>query len=293
EDWDTKRERIRLDSPYGDHPNWELIPLIVKTGADLRQEQFALQLIEEADHIWKDAGLDIFVKPFRIMVTSNSSGLIEMVRNTISVHSLKKNAYSKGYNTKGTVYTLYDHFVKEFGDPSSAEFLKAQDNFLKSLVGYSILSYVLQLKDRHNGNVLVDKEGHIIHIDFGFMLSNSPGSVGFEMAPFKMTQEYLDILGGINSTKYKQFVKLMKAGFKALRKHAENLIILVEIMQKDSQLPCFSKTGISTAQALRDRFGLNLIDSQLEEFIDGLVLSSCGNVFTRLYDTFQYYSNGI
>jgi phosphatidylinositol 4-kinase len=112
EDWDAKRERIRLDSPYGDHPNWELIPLIVKTGADLRQEQFALQLIEEADRIWKESGLDIFVKPFRIMVTSNSSGLIEMVRNTISVHSLKKNAYSKGYNTKGTVYTLYDHFVK-------------------------------------------------------------------------------------------------------------------------------------------------------------------------------------
>jgi phosphatidylinositol 4-kinase len=64
------------------------------------------------------------------------------------------------------------------------------------------------------------------------MLSNSPGSVGFEMAPFKMTQEYLDILGGVNSTKYNQFIKLMKAGFKALRKHAENLIILVEIMQK-------------------------------------------------------------
>ena len=38
-------------------------------------------------------------------------------------------------------------------------------------------------------------QGHLIHIDFGFMLSNSPGGVHFERAPFKLTAEYMAILG--------------------------------------------------------------------------------------------------
>lgn len=39
----------------------------------------------------------------------------------------------------------------------------------------------------------MDEEGHIIHIDFGFMLSNSPGGVNFESAPFKLTRELLEV----------------------------------------------------------------------------------------------------
>jgi phosphatidylinositol kinase/protein kinase (PI-3 family) len=40
----------------------------------------------------------------------------------------------------------------------------------------AIVSLLPQIKDRHNGNLLLDDEGRIVHIDFGFMLSNSPGN---------------------------------------------------------------------------------------------------------------------
>lgn len=64
------------------------------------------------------------------------------------------------------------------------------------------------------------------------MLMNSPGSVGFELAPFKMPQEYIDILGGIGSEKFEDFRELVKLGFLALRKRSESLISILEIMEK-------------------------------------------------------------
>lgn len=221
EAWSEKKERIRKASPYGWMPNWDLISVIVKTGADLRQEAFAVQLIQVCDKTWQDAGTPVWVKRMRILVTGESSGLIETITNGVSLHSIKRSltlaTIESGQNPRGRLATLRDHFVKAFGDPESEPYKAAVTAFKRSLAAYSIISYVLQLKDRHNGNVLIDNEGHIVHIDFGFMLSNSPGSVGFEAAPFKLTQDYVDVLGGVNSQAFDDYKTLCKQAFQGMK----------------------------------------------------------------------------
>ena len=217
EAWEAKKERVRKSSPYGWMKNWDLVSVIVKTGSDLRQEAFACQLIDVCHKIWVDAEVDVWVKVMRILVTGESSGLIETITNGVSLHSLKRNltlaSVDSGDNPRGRIATLRDHFLKAFGQPDSEPFKAGVDAFKRSLAAYSIISYILQLKDRHNGNVLIDSEGHIVHIDFGFMLSNSPGSVGFEAAPFKLTHEYVDVLGGLGSPDFEDYKKLCKQAF--------------------------------------------------------------------------------
>ncbi|GJE90828.1 kinase-like protein [Phanerochaete sordida] len=294
ESWAAKKSRIRQASPYGHLANWDCVSVIVKTGGDLRQEQLAVQLIQEFEKIWKDENCACWVRYFRILITGNNSGLVETITDAVSIHSLKKAEYARrlASGRLGHV-TLFDHFKSNYGDPASAKFARAQRNFAKSLAGYSVVTYLLQIKDRHNGNILIDRDGHLIHIDFGFMLSNSPGNIGFEAAPFKLPLEYIEVLGGIESDAYKEFKRLFKEGFDAARKHCDRIVTLVELMQKDSTLPCFTALGEGTAQQLRDRCQQGLTQAAAEEHVERLIDTSLGSNWTRLYDSYQYYSQSI
>lgn len=294
ESWAAKKSRIRQASPYGHLANWDCVSVIVKTGGDLRQEQLAVQLIQEFENIWKEENSSCWVRYFRILILGNSSGLVETITDAVSIHSIKKAEYARrlAEGRFGHV-TLLDHFRTTYGDPSSAKYARAQRNFAKSLAGYSLVTYFLQIKDRHNGNILLDRDGHLIHIDFGFMLSNSPGNLGFEAAPFKLPVEYVEVLGGIDSKPYAEFTRLFKEGFEAARKHCDRIVTIVELMQKDSTLPCFFALGEQTAAQLRDRFQQGLTHAAVEDHVQRLIDASLGSSWTRLYDSYQYYSQSI
>ncbi|XP_059167912.1 phosphatidylinositol 4-kinase beta-like [Physella acuta] len=283
EPWEEKVARIRETSPYGHLPNWQLMSVIVKVGDDLRQELLVYQVLKRLQMFWMEEHVPLWIKPYKIVVTSRDSGMIEPVLNAISLHQIKK--HSK--------LSLLDYFIHEFGPKTSEEFLTAQRNFVQSCAGYCLVSYLLQLKDRHNGNILLDSDGHIIHIDFGFILSNSPGkNLGFENSPFKLTHEFVEVMGGLGSDMFEYFKILMLQGFVASRKHMDKILPLVEIMQTGSQLPCFNK-GFSAFRALKDRFHMTSTEEQLQLIVDGLVEASLHSLTTKLYDNFQYFTNGI
>lgn len=114
------------------------------------------------------------------------------------------------------------------------------------------------------------------------MLSNSPGSLGFELAPFKLTQEYVDIVGGQTSERFQQFRQLCKQSFQALRKRADVLGDLVEMMGRESRMPCFSSGVGYATTSLKYRFQLHLSEQEAEVFVDEhLINKSLGSYYTR------------
>ncbi|XP_041003198.1 phosphatidylinositol 4-kinase beta 1-like isoform X2 [Juglans microcarpa x Juglans regia] len=266
--WEVKKERIRRDSVYGNLAGWDLRSVIVKSGDDCRQEHLAVQLISHFYDIFQEAGLPLWLRPYEVLVTSSYTALIETIPDTASLHSIK--------SRYPNVSSLQEFFIAKY-EENSPSFKLAQ------------------VKDRHNGNLLLDEEGHIIHIDFGFMLSNSPGGVNFESAPFKLTRELLEVMDsdaeGVPSEFFDYFKVLCIQGFLTCRKHAERIILLVEMLQ-DSDFPCF-KGGPRTIQNLRKRFHLSLTEEQCVSVVLSLISSSLDAWRTRQYDYYQRVLNGI
>ncbi|PNJ56123.1 PI4KB isoform 6, partial [Pongo abelii] len=226
----------------------------------------------------------------------------EPVVNAVSIHQVKKQSQ----------LSLLDYFLQEHGSYTTEAFLSAQRNFVQSCAGYCLVCYLLQVKDRHNGNILLDAEGHIIHIDFGFILSSSPRNLGFETSAFKLTTEFVDVMGGLDGDMFNYYKMLMLQGLIAARKHMDKVVQIVEIMQQGcrrcsasspsgpmmtvaqvicSQLPCFH--GSSTIRNLKERFHMSMTEEQLQLLVEQMVDGSMRSITTKLYDGFQYLTNGI
>jgi len=227
----------------------------------------------------------VWVFTYRILSTSKNTGMLELIRDAISLDALKKQPNYPG--------SLRRHFEQTYGPPSSDTFKCAQIAFLRSLAGYSVISYLLAIKDRHNGNVMIDAEGHLVHIDFGFVLGIAPGNdFSLERAPFKLTREMVEVLGGQNSPLYREFIELCCAALKVARKYVYVTSTLIEIMMYRSKFPCF-QNPTNTIVEFRNRHFLSLTESELLQRTEQLVNQSCDHFGTNWYDRFQVHSNGI
>ncbi|CAM9139646.1 unnamed protein product [Choristocarpus tenellus] len=272
----TQEHALRQQSPFGRLKGWNLAYFIVKAGDDMRQEALAMQVICLVDHIFKQEGLSLRLRPYSIMCCGDKCGLVECITDAKSIDHIKKSPHS---------YTnIKDFFEQLYMGKTAGLFGRAVDNFVRSLAGYSIITYMLQVKDRHNGNIMIDKRGHIIHIDFGFILGSSPGIWKHETAPFKLTQEYVDIMGGPTSEKWDRFRELFLAGFKAVQCHLEEIEALVWAM-----VPPNDRRGLLQLELLRKRF----LDVRTDQEILALVDRSFNSWTTQQYDMFQYMQNGI
>ena len=113
-----------------------------------------MQLLQEFDKIFKMEKLPVKLSPYEVLPISHEAGIMECVKDAITIDSLRK----KG----GSLKTLLNNKNK----------IK---NLINSLVGYSLVTYFLQVKDRHNGNIMIKNDGAIFHIDYGYFMTNTPG----------------------------------------------------------------------------------------------------------------------
>ncbi|KAJ3672896.1 hypothetical protein LUZ60_006270 [Juncus effusus] len=257
---------------------------IFKVGDDCRQDVLALQVIALLRDIFNAVGINLYLFPYGVLPTGPGRGIVEVVPNTRSRSQM-------GETTDGG---LYEIFQQDFGPVGSPSFETAREMFMISSAGYAVASLLLQPKDRHNGNLLFDSQGRLVHIDFGFILETSPGgNMRFESAQFKLSHEMTQLLdpsGSMKSDTWYQFVSLCVKGYLAARRHMNGIITTISLMT-DSGLPCFSRGD--PIGNLRKRFHPEMTEREAANFM----IKTCGDAYNKWttagYDLIQYLQQGI
>lgn len=268
----------------GDPDDIKLQACIFKVGDDCRQDVLALQVISLLRDIFQAVGVKLYLFPYGVLPTGYGRGIIEVVPNTRSRNQM-------GEITDGGLYEL---FQQDYGPVGSPRFEAARENFIVSSAGYAVASLLLQPKDRHNGNLLFDNDGRLVHIDFGFILETSPGgNLRFENAHFKLSHEMTQLLdpsGVMRSETWNLFVRLCVKGYLAARQHMDGIINTVLLMV-DSGLPCFSRGD--PIGNLRKRFHPEMSEREAANFM----IKTCADAYNKWstagYDLIQYLQQGI
>lgn len=274
-----------------EHANAPIVPqkAIFKVGDDIRQDVLALQITEIFSRAFQEAGLNLYVYPYKVVATDPGCGVIECVPESASRDQLGRQTNSN----------LLEYFEKQYGQVHSKEFQQARKKYIESLAAYSIVLYILQIKDRHNGNFMLTTDGYLVHIDFGFMFESSPGgNMGFE-TDFKLCHEMVSLMCGKPYSQvddpaitdcFKQFEKLLCRAFLAIRPYSKEIITLVDFML-ETELPCFRGNTLSP---LKSRFCPGASQKEAVSHIRHITHNICYlSKRTHFYDHFQWIQNKI
>jgi phosphatidylinositol 4-kinase len=260
---------------------------IFKVYDDCRQDALVIQVVRLLRDAFAAAGLPCYLVPYTVVPSRVGAdfapgGILQVV----------KHVKSRDQIAKGGAKDLVAHYTACFGAPGSAGYRAAQWAFVRSTAAYAVVCYLMWIKDRHNGNLLVDNQGHVVHIDYGFILGISPGgNLGFETAAFKLTPDMLALMGGLDAPLFATFVDLVVRGFLVARAQYRALADVVCAMA-DGGTPCFLR-HVGDLERFKGRFVLDMTSSEAARYMEKKVLDAAAKWTTAGYDAIQFAQNGI
>ena len=256
-----------------------LIPIIFKLGDDLRQDIISLQMIIVMDNVWLENGLDLRMKPYRVIATGDQSGIVEIVKDSETISKIQKHF--------GGFLGSFKYNLKMFLEQNSQDEQKHEkimENFIRSCAGYCVATYILGIGDRHNSNIMLTKTGHLFHIDFGHFLGNFKKKYGInrERTKFVFTDEMADAMGGKNSDGFVKFKNYCCKAYNLVRKHGNRLINLFMLMVSAGMPELQDKEQI---KYIREMLSLKLTEMEADNKFTKEIDNTLNNAVFRKFDS--------
>eukprot|EP00923_Selenidium_pygospionis_P031468 GHVN01055769.1.p1 GENE.GHVN01055769.1~~GHVN01055769.1.p1 ORF type:complete len:627 (+),score=90.59 GHVN01055769.1:1292-3172(+) len=250
---------------------------LYKVGDDLRQDQLVIQIIMLVDNLWKQYGLDLKVTPYKILPFSKRDGLIEFVPGAVALSTIA-NKYGKG----GVRRYLQENQPDETTGVGFANHVL--DNFVKSCAGYAIITYLLGIGDRHLDNLLVNGEGNLLHIDFGYMFGQEPKPLAPEI---KLSPDMIDAMGPA----YDRFRQLCCQAYKVLRLNARKLLTLLRFMSS-ADIRSFG-VGEDVIAQVQAKLNLEMTDELADSRILAVIGRSAGSAMGEMHETAHRFAKNV
>lgn len=228
----SKKKPLWLEFSAMPSPTSSLpVGVIFKQGDDLRQDMLVIQTLLVMDSIWQEKSLDLHLIPYGCISTGNNIGMIEIVRNAVTIATAQRNLGGTAGAFKNDA--LFEWLKSKC--PLQEIHYKTVERFVKSCAGYCVATYVLGIGDRHNDNIMITDQGNLFHIDFGHILGNWKHFLGMnrERVPFVLTPDFVFVMGrykGRNSLYFQKFMDTCTQAYLSLRSHSRLLVTLFSIM---------------------------------------------------------------
>ncbi|KAI6645867.1 Phosphatidylinositol 3-kinase catalytic subunit type 3-like [Oopsacas minuta] len=245
--------------------------VMFKRGDDLRQDQLVLQMVSLMDRLLRREGLDLKLSPYHVQPVSPTDGFVEFVHNSTSVQDIL-----------GKEGSIQAYMKKHNPDLSTRSGIKAEamDNYVRSLAGYCVASYLMGIGDRHLENLLITNSGKFFHIDFGYILGRDPRPFP---PPMKLSKEMVEGMCGTASKEYEEFRGHCYSAFLILRRHA-NLILNLLSLMVDANVPDIALEPDKTVHKVQEKFKLELGDEEAVQFFQNLLDESVKAMFPVVVD---------
>ncbi|CAJ1931442.1 unnamed protein product [Sphenostylis stenocarpa] len=248
--------------------------IIFKKGDDIRQDQLVVQMVSLMDRLLKLENLDLHLTPYKVLATGQDEGMLEFIPSRSLALILSEHRSIISYLQK---FHPDDH--GPFGITATC-----LETFIKSCAGYSVITYILGIGDRHLDNLLLRNDGGLFHVDFGFILGRDPKPFP---PPMKLCKEMVEAMGGAESQYYTRFKSYCCEAYNILRK-SSNLILNLFYLMAGSNIPDIAsdpEKGI-----LKEKFRLDLDDEASIHFFQDLINESVSALFPQMVETIHRWA---